>query len=36
MYLEIHEDKTAKSAELFLKKALERYPFKIEKILTDN
>jgi len=36
MYLEIYEDKTAKSAELFLRKALERYPFKIEKILTDN
>jgi hypothetical protein len=36
MYIEIYDNKTSKSAEIFLRNVIERYPFKIEKILTDN
>lgn len=32
----IYENKNAKNAEDFLEKCLEFFPFKIEKILTDN
>ena len=36
VYLELHGDKTMATADAFLKAALTQYPFKIEKILTDN
>lgn len=36
VYLELHDDKTMATANAFLKAALAQYPFKIEKILTDN
>jgi len=36
IYIEVHEDKTADSTAIFLKNALKFFPFKIEKILTDN
>ena len=36
VYLELHGDKTMATADAFLKAALSQYPFKIEKILTDN
>lgn len=36
IYLEIHDNKRAKTAASFLKKAIEFFPFKIEKVLTDN
>jgi len=36
VYVEIHEDKTALSAKSFLDRIIEKAPFKIEKVLTDN
>lgn len=36
IYIEIHENKKASTAALFLENALKFFPFKIEKILTDN
>ncbi len=36
IYIEIHENKKAETAAIFLKKAIEFFPFEIEKILTDN
>ena len=36
VYLEIRKDKSAKSAQAFLKALLKKAPFKIRKILTDN
>ena len=36
VYLEIRKDKSAKSAQAFLKTLLKKAPFKIRKILTDN
>lgn len=36
VYLEIVPDKSAKSAAGFLERLVEKAPFKIEKILTDN
>ena len=36
MYLEIHDNKRADSASKFLEKAIEFFPFKVEKVLTDN
>lgn len=36
IYIEIHENKEAKTAAKFLESAIEFMPFNIEKILTDN
>ena len=36
VYMEIMDDKTASSAESFLRSVLQAVPFKVEKILTDN
>jgi IS30 family transposase len=36
LYIEVHENKTSATATMFLKNALQQYPFKIQKILTDN
>lgn len=36
VYLELHGDKTMVTAKAFLNAVLAQYPFKIEKILTDN
>jgi len=36
MYIEIHENKTSKTASKFLRNVIDFFPFKIEKILTDN
>ena len=36
VYLEIFPDKTAASAQLFLERVVEKAPFKITKLLTDN
>ena len=36
IYLEIHDNKRAETAAKFLEKALDFFPFKIEKVLTDN
>jgi transposase InsO family protein len=36
VYLELHDNKTMVTAEAFLKAALAAYPFKINKLLTDN
>lgn len=36
VHLELHDNKRMDTASLFLKNALAQYPFKVEKILTDN
>jgi len=36
IYIEIHDNKRADTAANFLEKAIEFFPFKIEKVLTDN
>ena len=36
VYLELHDNKTMATADAFLNAALAQYPFKIEKLLTDN
>jgi transposase-like protein len=36
VYVEILNDKSAKSAEGFFKRLIEKAPFKISKVLTDN
>ena len=36
VYLEIRKDKSARSAQAFLKNLLKEAPFKIRKVLTDN
>jgi hypothetical protein len=36
MYYEVHNNKRADTASLFLEKAISFFPFKITKILTDN
>ena len=36
IYIEVHDNKRAETAAKFLEKALEFFPFKIEKVLTDN
>jgi len=36
IYIEVHDNKRAKTAAKFLEKALEFFPFKVEKVLTDN
>lgn len=36
IYIEVHEDKKADTAAAFLRKAIDFFPFEIEKILTDN
>jgi len=36
VYLEIRQDKSARSATSFLKRLIEKAPFKIKVILTDN
>lgn len=36
VYVEIHEDKSARSSEGFLQRLINKAPFKITKILTDN
>jgi len=36
IYLEIHDNKRADTASKFLEKSIEFFPFKIEKVLTDN
>lgn len=36
VFADIYEDKTAKSAESFLSKVINHFPFEIYKILTDN
>jgi transposase-like protein len=36
VYLEIRADKTARSATAFLKNLIQKAPFKITKVLTDN
>ena len=36
IYIEVHDNKKAETAAKFLEKALEFFPFKIEKVLTDN
>ena len=36
IYLEIHDNKRADTSAKFLEKALNFFPFKIEKVLTDN
>ncbi|GIV41221.1 MAG: IS481 family transposase [Vicingaceae bacterium] len=35
-YVEVYDNKTSATATMFLKNALQQYPIKIEKILTDN
>lgn len=35
-YVEVHDNKTSATATMFLKNVLQQYPFKIQKILTDN
>jgi IS30 family transposase len=36
VYLELHDNKRMETAAEFLKQTLAQYPFKVEKILTDN
>jgi transposase InsO family protein len=36
VYVEILDDKSAKSAKSFLKRLIDKAPFKISKVLTDN
>ena len=36
VYLELHDNKRMETATSFLRETLQQYPFKIEKILTDN
>jgi IS30 family transposase len=36
IYIEIHDDKKACTTATFLKRAIEFFPFEIQKILTDN
>lgn len=36
VYVEILKDKTARSAQAFLKRLIDKAPFKITKLLTDN
>ena len=36
VYLEIRKDKSARSAQGFLKKLIQAAPFKVQKVLTDN
>lgn len=36
IYLEIHENKRADTSSIFLEKAIDFFPFKINKVLTDN
>ena len=36
IYLEIHDNKRADTASTFLEKSIDFFPFKIEKVLTDN
>ncbi len=36
IYLEIHDNKRADTSAQFLEKALDFFPFQIEKVLTDN
>ncbi|CAA9892244.1 transposase (fragment) [Candidatus Methylobacter favarea] len=36
VYLELHDNKRMEAAAEFLKQTLAHYPFKIEKLLTDN
>jgi len=36
IYLEIHDNKRADTASKFLEKVIAFFPFKIEKVLTDN
>jgi transposase-like protein len=36
MYLELHPDKKAETVVTFLKSAIEFFPFKITRVLTDN
>ena len=36
VYLDIFPDKTAASAQSFLERVVEKAPFKITKLLTDN
>jgi transposase-like protein len=36
VYVEIHTDKTARSARQFLSRLIKKAPFKINQVLTDN
>jgi hypothetical protein len=36
VYVELHDNKRMETATAFLKQALAPYPFKVEKMLTDN
>ncbi|MEF3192667.1 MAG: IS481 family transposase, partial [Halothiobacillaceae bacterium] len=36
VYVELHEDKSAAAAKGFLKRLIDKAPFRIEKVLTDN
>jgi transposase-like protein len=36
MYYELHDNKKAETAANFLKKAIDFFPFKTTKVLTDN
>ncbi|WP_051040386.1 DDE-type integrase/transposase/recombinase [Methylomicrobium album] len=36
VYLELHDNKRMETATAFLENALAQYPFKVEKLLTDN
>ncbi len=36
VYVEIHKDKTAQSAQQFLSHLIDKAPFKIHRVLTDN
>lgn len=36
MYIEVYDNKEMKTSEQFLNNAIAQYPFKIQKILTDN
>lgn len=36
VYLELHDNKRMETATEFLRETMQQYPFKIEKILTDN
>ncbi len=36
VYMKVYDEKTAESAEDFLERVIEFYPFRINKILTDN
>ena len=36
VYVEIHKDKTARSARQFLARLIKKAPFKINQVLTDN